>query len=70
MNPSKKSVCIAIGLAGAVLLGGAVAVLIMKFRKGKRNCSLFSCNHTEGQAAETDIIYQASPMSEVNYDAN
>lgn len=70
MNLSKKSVCIAIGLAGAVLLGGAVAVLIMKSRKGKRNCSLLSCNHTEGQTPETDTIYQASPMSEVNYDAN
>ena len=29
MNPSKKSVCIAIGLAGAAFLGGAVAVLMM-----------------------------------------
>lgn len=35
MNPSKKSVCIAIGLAGAVLLGGAAAVLIMKFPEGQ-----------------------------------
>ena len=68
MNPSKKSICIAIGLTGAVLLGGTAAVLIMKNRKNMQHSSLFSCDHTEGHPAEKDIIIQETPTTEVNCD--
>lgn len=70
MNPSKKCICIAISLAGAVILGGTAAVLIMKHRKARRNCSLFSCDQIEGQTAQTDNTIQTLPTTEVNCDEN
>ena len=63
MKTSTKFICTAAGLAGAFLLGGGAAVLLMKHCKGSHIGSLFPCDHA---SEENNITLLGTSTEEVN----
>lgn len=68
MSFCRKLSCIAAGIAGAILIGGTIAALIMKCGKGKQTGRLLSCKNYKEQSAEKEVTIPGIPREEVNCD--
>lgn len=68
MSFRRKLGCIAAGIAGAILIGGTIAALIMKCGKGKQTGRLLSCKNSKEQPSEKEVTIPGIPREEVSCD--
>lgn len=62
MKSTVKTILMATGLAGAVLLGGTAAVFISKYCKDRKHC-IDLCGNEEESEIETNSMFQENSRS-------